>query len=216
MDQFPSNAKNVRTAAREPKKVEQVTSAEAARRPKGLGRRFKETFVGGDMRGAIHYMFVEVVVPAIQDTLIEAFQGGVERLIKGDSGHGGRRTVTRGYSSSSGAPQVNYQGMVTRGPLGGKSPSQPQRSLSNRAKTRHAFDELIIPSRQEALEVIDRMFDILARYGQVSVADLYALTGVESSHTDIKWGWTALPGARAQPLRQGGYLLDLPEPEHFD
>jgi hypothetical protein len=88
--------------------------------------------------------------------------------------------------------------------------------LSRRSRARGAFDELIIPSRQEAEEVIERMFDILSRYGAVSVADLYELTGVQSSHTDMKWGWAELRGAKAVRLRQGGFLLDLPEPEPLD
>jgi hypothetical protein len=92
------------------------------------------------------------------------------------------------------------------------SASSP-RTLSRRSRARHDFDELIIPSRQEAEEVIDRMFDLLSRYGEVSVADLYELTGIQSSHTDMKWGWRELRGTKAIRLRQGGFLLDLPEPE---
>jgi hypothetical protein len=213
MDQFPPNTKSVRTprTPEEPKKIKRVTSTEATRRPKGLGRRFKETFIGGDMRSALHYSFVDVVVPAIQDTLIDAFQGGVERLIRGE-GPRSRRSRPRGYDD---IPRVNYQGIYDRGPMGGR-PSQPERMLSRRARARGSFDDLVIPSRQEAEEVIDQMFDILSRYGMVSVADLCALTGVQSGHTDVKWGWTQLRGAKASRLRSGGFLLDLPEPEPFD
>lgn len=211
MDQFPPNTKSGRVPPSEPKKVERVTSTEATRRPKGLGRRFKETFIGGDMKGAIQHSMMEVVVPAIQDTLIDAFQDGIERLIRGD-GHRPRRGVPRNYGD---VGHVNYQGMVTRGPV--RSSSQPPRMLSRQSRARGSFDELVIPSRQEANEVIDQMFDILSRYGQVSVADLFALTGVQSTHTDVKWGWTQLHGAKATPLRRGGgFLLDLPEPEPFD
>lgn len=212
MDQFPPNSRSARMPE-EPKKVERITSTEATRRPKGLGRRFKETFIGGDMKSAMHFSFVDVIVPAIQDTLIDAFQGGIERLIRGE-GPRPRRSAPRSYGDP--APQVNYQGMSTRGPSGSRSTSQPTRMLSRRARARGSFDELVIPSRQEATEVIDQMFDILSRYGQVSVSDLCALTGLEPTHTDVKWGWTHLRGAKAVRLRQGGFLLDLPEPEPFD
>ena len=85
--------------------------------------------------------------------------------------------------------------------------------LSRAARTRHSFDEIVIPSRQEAEEVLDRMYDLLSRYGSVSVADLYEMTGIQSTHTDIKWGWEALTGSRVSRLRAGGYLIDLPEPQ---
>lgn len=204
MEDFPANSRAARAAQDEPQKVERITSAEAKRRKRGLGRQFKDTFVGGDARTAFNYMVVDVIVPAIQDTMIDAFQGGVERLIRGDN-HRPRRTRVSGYGN---AGHVNYQGMST--PT--KQTPQP-RMLSRSSRSRGSFDELIIPSRQEAEEVIDRMFDILSRYGSVSVATLYELTGVQSSHTDMKWGWTALQGAKAMRLRQGGFLLDLPEPE---
>jgi hypothetical protein len=213
MENFPPNSKSGRgpTVPEEPKKIERVTSTEATRRPKSLGRRFKDTFIGGDMKSAMHYSFVDVVVPAIQDTLIDAFQGGVERLIRGDSARP-RRSVPGGYNNLG---HVDYSRM-SRGPAPATRSPQSQRMLSRGSRARGSFDELIIPSRREAEEVIDRMFDILSQYGQVSVSHLYELTGIQSSHTDIKWGWTQLRGAKAVPLRGGGgYLLDLPEPEPF-
>jgi hypothetical protein len=56
---------------------------------------------------------------------------------------------------------------------------------------------------------------VLAMYGQVTVAQLYALTGIRAEHTDNKWGWTNLKGAQAVRLRDGRYLLDLPRPEEL-
>jgi hypothetical protein len=208
MQEFPPNSSKARVPD-EP--IVRVTSAEAGRRKKGLGRQFKETFIGGDMKSAMHYMMLDVVIPAIQDTLIDAFQGGVERLIRGENARP-RRGVPSSYGDIIG--HVNYGG-ISRGPA--QSSRQPQqRMLSRRARSRQEFDEIIIPSRQEAEEVIDQMFEIMSRYGSVSVANLYGLTGIQSAHTDHKWGWTQLRGARAVPQRRsGGFLLDLPEPEAF-
>jgi hypothetical protein len=150
-------------------------------------------------------MVTEVVVPAVRDTMAEALQSGIEKLIYGDSRPRRGSTPPAGYSS---VGHVNYQRMSA--PT--VKPSQP-RMLSRRSRTRQDFGEIIIQSRVEADEVIERMFDILSRYGSVSVADLYELTGIASSHTDYKWGWHELRGAKAVRLRDGNFLLDLPEPE---
>lgn len=211
MEEFPGNSQKKARVPNEPKVVERVTSADAVRRKRGLGRQFKDTFIGGDARTAVNYMILDVVIPAIQDTLIDAFQGGVERLIRGDNARPRRRTGMMGSYENVG--HVNYQGMGTRPST--RQTQQP-RMLSRRSRARHSFEDLVIPSRQEAEEVIDRMFDILSRYGAVSVADLYELTGIQSSHTDMKYGWLELRGAKAMRLRQGGFLLDLPEPEPLD
>lgn len=204
---FPANSRKAsETEARE--KLKPVTSAEAVRRKQGLGRRFKETFFVGTGKDAIGFMIEDVVVPTIRDMFREAMQGGIDRLIYGDSRRPHRTSRSAWTNPSVGQPQVNYQGMSTSAQT-----QSPPRTLSRRSRARHDFDDLVIPSAQEANEVIDQMFDVLSRYGSVSVADLYELTGIQSSHTDMKWGWTNLRGAKAVRLRQGGFLLDLPAPE---
>lgn len=208
MQDFPANSQRAKARPEsEPRRIERVTTAEAKQRKTPLGRKFKETFIGGSMRMAAEYIITEVVVPSIQETLIEAFQGGVERLIRGDS-HRPRRGVPSPYAN---VGRVNYQGMssATKPP--------PTRQLSQRSRTRHDFGELIIQSRPEATEVLDQMYEILSRTGVVLVHDLYSLTGIQTSHADYKWGWTQLRGARVVPMRGGtGYLLDLPEPQPLD
>jgi hypothetical protein len=207
MEDFPPNSQKAKATDPPREKLDPVTSAETVRRKKGLGRQFKNTFFSGTARDAAEFMVVDIVVPAVRDMFSDALQSGIERLIYGDRSSGTRHR-SRSPLGSQSPGHVDYRGMST-------SPSRASqpRMLSRRAKARHNLDELIIPSRQEAEEVIDRMFDVLSRYGVVSVADLYELTGVQSSHTDMKWGWNNLRGAKAVRLRQGGFLLDLPEPE---
>lgn len=209
MEEFPANSQKAR-ARTEPKKIERVTSAEAVRRKRGLGRQFKDTFIGGDARGSAEYVVVDIVIPAVKDMFSDAVKAGIDRMIYGEGSRGRRYGPPSGYNN---VGHVDYRGMGMR--TTSPKPSTPH-LLSRSSRARGVFDELIIPSRREAEEVIDRMFDILSRYGAVSVADLYELTGVQSSHTDMKWGWIALRGAKAVPLRQGGFLLDLPEPEPFE
>jgi hypothetical protein len=213
MEDFPANSAKARVRSdgppqEEPKKVEQVTSATAVRRKRRLGRQFKETFISGSARGAVEYMATDVIVPAIRDTLFDAIQGGIERLIYGDSRGIRRSGPPSGYPSP--GPQVNYAGMSTNKP-------PTNRALSQRSRARHNFGEIIIQNRQEAEDVLDRLYDELSRYGSVTVAVLYELTGIQSSHTDHRWGWTSLRGARVRALtRTGGYLIDLPDPQPLD
>lgn len=213
MEQFPGNSNSGPVPpSGEPRKVEQVTSGVAIPRKRGLGRKFKEVFIGGDARGTADYVFFDVVIPAARDMLSEAIHAGFDRLIYGESprhrrGGGG---VPMGYSN---APRVNYQGVTSTTPASQRGVTPQQRSLSRQARARMTFDEIVIPNRQEAEDVLERLYDILSQYGMVSVADLCTLTGVVGTHTDMKWGWRALPGAKAQRLRNGGFVLDLPDPE---
>lgn len=203
--EYPSNSK---TKATPPEKnVERVTSAEAVRRKKSLGKQFKETFVGGDAKSALHYVIFGVMLPAAKDTLVEAASQGFERLIFGETRS--RRGMRNPAAGPSGYVSYDQLKSAARSPM-------PQRQISKRARSRHDFDEIVLASRTEAEEVIDRLFDLVSRYDAATVADLYELTGLSSTHSDHKWGWTDLRGATVSRLRNSGYLLDLPEPEPLD
>jgi hypothetical protein len=206
--EFPSNSRRPTRPQREekPKKIEKVVVSDVVRRKKPLGKRLSETLVGGDARGVWGYIAFEVIVPAFKDTFTDAVSQGVERLVFGEARSSSRRTGHRpgGY--------VNYQSRYSPG--GGRR-DEPRQQMSRRARANHDFDEIILATRVEAEEVIDRLFDVVSRYETATVADLYEMVGVTGNYTDDKWGWTDLRGASVQRVRNG-YLLDLPRPEPLD
>lgn len=204
MQEFPPNSRKA-AMPDEPIKIERVTSAEAERRKKGLGQKLKETFIGGNAKTAVQHVIFSVLIPSAKDMLFDAVESGIRSWIYGDTRP--KRGPSTGYSNSA-LGRFNYQGISSPA----RREAQP-RMVSRSSRARQSFDDLVIPERREAEEVIDRMFDILSRYGSVTVANLYELTGIQSQHTDNKWGWTALPGAKASRLSTGGFLLDLPDPE---
>lgn len=213
MQEFPGASQKARSQAQPPPaverpKVESVTSAPAEQRKPGLGRKFKTTIIGGAARDTAEYMVADVIIPAVRDMVFDAFEGGLHRLIYGESTRT-RRNVPSSYSN---VGHVNYQGMSTR-----QQPQQSSgRSLSRRSRNQHDFGEIIIEDRREAQETLDQMFEFLSRFGEVKVSDLYTMTRIRTEHVDHKWGWTSLQGAKLVRTRDGRYLLDLPEPEALD
>jgi hypothetical protein len=201
MDQYPPNSDASKNPPPEDvKKVERVTSSEPIRRRKSLGKQFKSTFFGGDAKSALRYVMFDVLVPAAKDAIAEAGSEWWQRLVFGD---------TRRKRS---APPSGPQGYVSYNRYAMQGHQEPPRAMSRQGRARHNFDEIVLTSRTEAEEVIDRMFDILGRYDAVSVADLYGLVGIDQTHTDYKWGWTDLRGSGVARVRSG-YLLDLPDPD---
>jgi hypothetical protein len=206
MQDFPANSQKAKETEAPRETLKPVTSAETVRRKRGLGRQFKETFFAGTARDALGFMIEDVVVPAIRDTLHDAMQGGLERIIYGE------RTSTRPRRSSQ--LMTHAPGRVDYSSISSSQPKAAQQtSLSRRSRARHEFADIVIESRADAQEVIDQMFEQLSRFGFVTVADLHALVDIRPDHTDLKWGWTNLRGAKAVRLRTGDYLLDLPDPE---
>jgi hypothetical protein len=199
---FPPNSERSKKGVPDGKNISPVVTGTAVRRRKSLRKQFKETFVAGDAKTAVSYVLFEVLLPAAKDMVVEAGSQGIEKLIFGESR---RRSLTRPPSGPTG--HISYNRYSSGSRLTG-----PERAISRAARAQHNFDEIVLDQRAEAEEVIDRLFEVVSRYGSASVADLYELVGLDSTHTDHKWGWEELTGAGVSRIR-GGYLLDLPEPE---
>lgn len=217
MESFPPNSRKATQAQGqgipEPKRVERVTTAEAHQRKKGLGKQFKETFISGDAKTTAHYVFTNTILPGAKDLLFDSVTRTIEGWLFGEGrGSGGRRPPSAsGYSSNLGHVAYNRmsQGPAQARPVG--------RQMTPQGRQQHNFGEIEVASRAEANDVLDGMFDLLSQYEVVTVADLYALTGIAGTHQDRKWGWTDLRGANVRRnTRSGNHVLDLPRPEYLD
>lgn len=211
MENFPSNSHNEKKAApvtkREPKKVEKVVSGGVVRRKKPLSKKFADIFIGESAKSVWRYIAFDVLVPAAKDMVYDAFSQGLDRTLFGDTRH--RHGSSRSHSSGS---YISYNRF-------GSNPYQrapePRREMSRRGRATHDFDEIILETRVEAEEVINRLFDLISQYETATVADLYEMLGQSGNFTDEKWGWVDIRGAGVTRVR-GGYLLDLPRPEPLD
>jgi hypothetical protein len=208
MENYPGNSKKQREPVTpEPKKLERIVTGQVVRKKPSIGKRFMETFVGGDAKSAWGFVAYDVLIPAAKDMVAEAFSQGVERILFGESVRGGSRT--RGYG---GPTRVSYDKIRTSG---SRYAPEPPRQLSRRNRSVHNFEEIILETRAEAEGVIDQLFLLCEKYNQATVADLYELVGVTAEYTDRNYGWTDLRGAGATRVRNG-YLIDIPRPELLD
>jgi hypothetical protein len=215
MDSFPSNSHQSRTqpAEKAPEKVIlRVVEGDVVRRKRPLGTRIREMFLGDDTKGVAEYVITDVLVPAWKDMVADAVSQGIERMIFGETRPPGRRGGTRSSTFNNNTGHVNYS---RYGSNSNRREDPRSTGPSRRARATHDFDEIIIPTRREAEEVIEQLDIILEKYESVSVKDLYELVGVDSHYTDEKWGWTELRGASVSRI-SNGYLLNLPKTEPLD
>jgi hypothetical protein len=218
MDEFPGNSDRSRRGPSrdgpepqpETKNIERVVHGEVVRRKRPFSRRLKEAFIGGDAISVREYLLEDVVLPNFRDLIIDVVNGGVERLVLGESRASHRRMNGRVV----GLPgRVDYRGF-SQSPVRSLR-DDPREPVSRRSRGAHNFEEIILESRPEAEMVLDGLFAILERYEQVAVSDLYELIGESANFTDFRYGWTDLRGSRIEHIRQG-YLLNLPPPEPLE
>lgn len=218
MEDYPSNTRSDQDARKTPRPTRPtkapekrvaapvVDGSKVVRRKKPLGRRMSETFFGTDAKSVAGFVVMDVFVPAAKDLIVDMVTQGIERSLFGD---------VRGSRSRAGRPgdrtYVSYGG-ASRPSSGRRDPrDDPRPSLSRRSRAQHEFDEIILGTRVEAEEVLDRLYDILNKYETASVADLYELLDITANPVDEKWGWDDLRGSGVI-RRRDGYLLNLPSP----
>lgn len=188
------------------KNIEKVITGEVVQKPKSLGRKFKDTFFGGDGKQVARFIGADVLLPAMRNLLVDIITKGAEQMIYGD--RNARRRDSR----------TNYgaQYTVSRAPTNPFSfdPRSPITVVPRGRQNRHEIGEVILASRPEAELVVERLNDILEKYDVASLADLYDLLGLPTSHIDNKWGWTFISNVPIRQIRQG-YLLELPPLEEI-
>jgi hypothetical protein len=210
MENFPSNSREPRLVKDEKpqeKVVLKVIEGGVVRRKKPLGTRLPETFFGGDTKGVFEYVIADVLIPAWQDMVADAVTEGIQRMVFGESRPVNRRVGHRPDPRTGPNNATNYNRYSRR--------EEPRPTLSRRARATHDFDEIVLPTRSEALDVISHLEMIIDRYEATSVKDLYDLVGEDANYTDEKWGWTDLSSATVRRV-SNGYVLSLPKTEALD
>lgn len=202
MPEFPGNSyvdkDKRREVVRSEKKLEPVVAKRATLKKKPMSRKLRDTFVNEETSGILSYVVNTVLIPAFKDMVFEAVTGGLSMRLFGD---------TRGYGRSGSSNHTNYQKISTQNARRNvqRKPERVRPSIRSRAYN----DDIILSSRGEASEVLDRMLTIIDQYGAASVADLYELCNLQSNYQDNEFGWSDLSQATIHRTPEG-YLLDLP------
>jgi hypothetical protein len=216
---YPSNSKHAGGPERtnERPEVEQIVTGPVTQRKRSYTTRIRQAFIGGaGSKGLIQSIFEEVILPNGKSLLVESGSTLLEQAVFGrDGGTYAQRAALRQVST--GVTQVAYN-RIAGTPSGSTSIRQPRvdprPTISQEARRHHNFNEILLASRPEAVEVVRRMQELVARYDTCSVAELYKMLGEPSEFTDESWGWENLDQAGVhRDARRGGYVLVLPRPE---
>jgi hypothetical protein len=198
------------------KQIEKVVTGEVIQKPKSIGQKFKNIFLGGDLRSSARFVAADVILPAFRDIVVDAITAGARRAIYGDSIYRRRQPEYRSrvsyssYSSPLSRPTYYPEDPRYRDP---RDPRYPRANLPDQPNPyraqRREHDNIVLAQRSDAELVVERLLDIIEKYEVASLADLYDLLGWPTSHVDNKWGWTYLNNVEVRQVRDG-YLIDLP------
>lgn len=192
MDEYKSNSHKSRQNQNDDipeKKVEKVVSGSVKSKKKNGLQKITNVFVPEDVDDVKSYIFEDIVVPAVKDIILDAV-----RAFLGVNG------TSRGRSSTS--SKISYRKYY--------DDRDRRDSAPTRTRTEYDYDDIILETRGEAEDVLERMEELIDMYQLVSVADFYDLVGVSGNYTDNKYGWTNVRNASVVRVRDG-YMIKLPK-----
>ena len=184
------------------KRVNKVVSGTVSTR-ENKGRKFLDTFISEDTANVKSYIFMDVLVPAIKETVSTIVKDAVDIILFGGSGG----SSSRGRSES----KISYRSFYN----GGRERDRRD-TIDYTPRGRFDYDDIEFTSRGEAQLVIDQLNEIIEEYQFATVADMYDLAGLIPPHTSNNYGWTSIRTAEPVRVRGGKYIVKLPKASPID
>lgn len=209
---YQSNSNKDKKKAEKPQNLEPIVTGPVIQKEKGTWQKFKGVFFGGDFKSSAVHVVGDVFWPALRQLAFDIVVEGAKGVFFGESGYRRREPINYRsryqYNTPASLPRPDPRVSGILGPVARVPDQRPYRPPS---PTREV-NQLILYSRQEAENVLERMTDIIDKYDVASLGDLYQLLGLESTPIDNKWGWNYLHNTEIRQVRDG-FLLDLPPVE---
>lgn len=202
---IPNNSHKAREADPTPEpvekeKVQKIIQGKVVQRKTPWYKRAAHTMIADDAHDVGDFVLTDVIVPAIRNLIRDVIVGGVDRTLFGTS-QARRGGVIRGDGPVS-SLRNKYHNLPVERPM----------ALTQGARARNDFEEIVLDSRSEAVEIIEFLVNRIERYKLATVADLYDALGITSDFTSRSWGWTDLREANVLQSSHG-WKLDLPRPD---
>lgn len=197
---YKSNSNKSKEEAKTPErqKLEKAIVGGVKKKKKSELKKIASEFVKEDFGNIKTYLVKDVVIPNVKRVLADIIQNTVDMLFYGEIRSGRSRSGT-------GASRISYGDLYDSRRSGASEQQQKRKSVYA-----YDYDDIVIESKSEAEDIIERMGEVAEKYGMVTVGDLYDLVGLEVQHTDYNYGWTDLRGSYPDPVN-GGYLLKFPK-----
>lgn len=197
---YKSNSKNTKEEIQDVR-VKQIINSTVKTRKKNSFVKLKDEIISDDASNIKSYVFGEVLIPALKKAISDVVTNGIDIILYGES-------RSKNGSTRTNADRVSYRSYYDQG--GSRFSPPPVRAVNN-----YDYDDIILNSRGEAEEVLERMDELISIYGIVRVADLYDLVGLSCEYTDNKYGWANLRQAQIQRVRDG-YMIKMPKAMPID
>ena len=200
---YPGNSDKEKEeqAKKEEHRVQKVVDGKVKTK-RNEGRKLANIFISEDAGQVKSYVIMDVLVPAIKKAISDIVTDGVDMILYGEKSGKGNR-------AGGGTTRVSYRNYYD-------DRKGDSRDRYRDLRERFDYDDLVFESRSQAEQVRDEMFNMIDRYGMVTVADMYDAAGLVAPFTSYKYGWTSLRTSEIVRTRGGDYMIKLPKAMPID
>lgn len=199
MDDYKPNSHRFKSeqnnaSANDRKKLDRITTGKV-KKPSEFAK-LKKAFISEDVPNLKEYIVMDVLIPAARRTISDVITNVTEMLFGGS-----------GKSRSSISGGVSYRSYYDT-----KKDDRHYKNGSESSQKKYLCDDVVIPTRGEAEEILERMEECIDTYGRVSVADFYDLADITCEYTDNNYGWKSVRNANIVRVRDG-FVIKFPRVE---
>lgn len=198
IDSIKPNSYTYKASQEEKERQELVSVVKGPVKEKkvSFGKRFANLFVSEDAGDVKSYIFFDVLIPALKDTIVDIITKSADMLFYG-------KVRSKG---TYGGTYVSYNSFSN-------SPNRQQPREYARPRLTHEFDGLIFESRADAEDVLSTLGALIDQYQSASIMDLKDIAGLpKGPYTDKYYGWTNISTAVISHERGGGWSITMPRP----
>lgn len=183
--------------AEEKKRVGKVVTGNVKTRKNEM-RKLTDVFIAEDAKDVKHYVLMDVLVPAIKNTILDIIIDSATMIFKGDTGRSRKRSTS---------DYVSYS----------RSYDRDRREERHEPKRRgFDYEDIEFETRGDAYAVLQGMRETIDEYDLVRVGDLYDMVERTPPFTSYSYGWSNLDNVDVVKVRGGGYILKLPRAMPID
>lgn len=183
-----------------------VAKGRAHTKKPGFFAKLRGNLISEDASSVKGYIIGDVLIPSFKKAISDIVVDGIDIILYGEAGRGRRRNNSgRVEYSRSSYVDVNRRYSSYR--------TDEKDSSRRTSRTESIYEDIIVDTKREADDILEKACDYLDSYSVISVADVYELANQDRfPHSAHNWGWTNVASARVIRVNDG-FLIKMPPVE---
>lgn len=186
-----------------------VSSDQVVRTKKPLGKRLASDFFNADFKEVRDYAIKDKIMPGLKGWVLDILEMAFFDRPRD-------RRYDRGRDYYDDRPSYNYRASYRgRDYYDDRRRSDSMSRRSRKEERETDYQNVVLLDQKGAKDVVLEMRNMISKFGQASVADLFEMVGGTSRPIDNSWGWDREEDIGIRRV-EDGFLIDVAPAKYLD